>query len=81
VPDDLVAIGEVGLGGEVRRVGQLARRLQEAAKLGFRRAAVPASAAPELGDLGLGIVPVAHVGEAVERVLAGATPAIPVGRP
>ena len=81
VPDDLVAIGEVGLGGEIRRVGQLARRLQEAAKLGFRRAAVPASAAGELRDLGLTLVPVGHVGEAVEKILAGVAPAIPVGRP
>jgi DNA repair protein RadA/Sms len=44
VPDDVVACGEVGLGGEVRQVGATARRLVEAARLGFRRAVVPASA-------------------------------------
>jgi DNA repair protein RadA/Sms len=37
----LVAIGEVGLTGEVRRVGAVARRLAEAARLGFRFALVP----------------------------------------
>ena len=36
-----VLIGEVGLGGEVRTVSQLALRLKEAAKLGFERAVVP----------------------------------------
>jgi DNA repair protein RadA/Sms len=41
VPDDLVIMGEVGLGGEVRRVPGIARRLAEAARLGFRRALVP----------------------------------------
>jgi len=37
-----VALGEVGLTGEVRRVEGIARRLAEAARLGFRRALVPA---------------------------------------
>ena len=44
LPDDLVACGEVGLGGELRQVGQTPRRLAEAARLGFRRAVVPSSA-------------------------------------
>jgi DNA repair protein RadA/Sms len=44
VGDDVVACGEVGLGGELRQVHQTARRLAEAARLGFRRAIVPASA-------------------------------------
>ena len=34
-------IGELGLGGQLRPVGQLELRLQEAARLGFRRAVVP----------------------------------------
>src|SRR5881227_1199065 len=41
LPGDLVALGEVGLAGEVRPVGGLLPRLQEAARLGFRRALVP----------------------------------------
>jgi DNA repair protein RadA/Sms len=43
VPADMAAFGEVGLGGEVRPVPQLERRLAEAARLGFRRALVPAA--------------------------------------
>jgi DNA repair protein RadA/Sms len=41
LPDGLVAIGELGLAGEVRRVGQLDRRLQEAARHGLTRALIP----------------------------------------
>lgn len=43
IPADLVVCGEVGLGGEIRQVGQMSRRLAEAARLGFTRAIVPAS--------------------------------------
>jgi DNA repair protein RadA/Sms len=43
LPSDLVAVGEVGLSGELRGVGQLEQRLREAAKLGFLRALVPSS--------------------------------------
>jgi len=45
---DMVAIGELGLSGEVRRVSQLERRLLEAHRLGFKRAIIPA--ATELRD-------------------------------
>jgi DNA repair protein RadA/Sms len=41
-PSDLVALGEVGLAGEVRPVRHLVERLREAARLGFRHALVPA---------------------------------------
>ena len=41
LPADMVFIGEVGLGGELRGVSQLEKRLNEAAKLGFKSAFVP----------------------------------------
>lgn len=41
VPDDMIAIGEVGLGGEVRSVTNLELRLREAQRMGFTRAVVP----------------------------------------
>src|SRR5713101_909810 len=47
---DLVALGELGLSGEVRRVPQLERRLHEAYRLGFKQAIVPA-AGSELKNL------------------------------
>ena len=43
IPDDCVMMGEIGLSGELRSVGQPERRLNEAAKLGFKRCIVPRS--------------------------------------
>src|SRR5262249_3186422 len=43
VGDDVVAIGEVGLGGELRQVAHIERRLAESARLRFEAAVVPAS--------------------------------------
>ncbi|GAA0419509.1 DNA repair protein RadA [Actinoplanes capillaceus] len=43
----LVAIGEVGLTGEIRRVGAVGRRLSEAARLGFKVALVPPGCGPD----------------------------------
>jgi len=41
VPGDLVALGEIGLSGELRSVSQLERRLAEAERLGFKRCVLP----------------------------------------
>lgn len=41
--NDTVVIGEVGLGGEVRSVNHIEKRIQEAAKLGFKKIVVPAN--------------------------------------
>lgn len=41
IPDDLVAVGELGLSGEVRAVSNLEQRVKEAARLGFTKAIVP----------------------------------------
>ena len=41
VPDDLIAIGELGLAGECRAVSNLEQRVKEAARLGFSKAVVP----------------------------------------
>lgn len=43
---DIVFIGEVGLGGEIRPVSQIERRLAEAAQLGFRKAFVSSRGTP-----------------------------------
>lgn len=44
LPANVIALGEVGLGGEIRQVPQIERRLQEAKKLGFSTAIIPAKA-------------------------------------
>jgi DNA repair protein RadA/Sms len=46
---DVVVVGEVGLGGEIRQVVHTPRRLAEAARLGFRGAVIPAHAPPHPG--------------------------------
>lgn len=63
LPDDLVAFGEVGLAGELRRVPHTERRLVEAARMGLRRAVVPR----DVGEApaGLEVKRAASVAEAV----------------
>ena len=41
IDSQIVAVGEIGLGGEVRTVSQIEKRVQEAAKLGFQRILLP----------------------------------------
>jgi DNA repair protein RadA/Sms len=41
IDNKTVLIGEIGLGGEVRSVGQIEKRIQEAEKLGFKRIIIP----------------------------------------
>ena len=64
LPDGLVVIGELGLAGEVRRVGQLERRLSEAARHGLTRALIPAGGRAGRPS-GLDMVEVATLAEAV----------------
>ena len=68
-----VAIGEVGLLGELRSVAGLERRLREAARLGFETAIVPrpSRGAAQVEVPGLRIVDVATLREAVEAALTG----------
>ena len=71
VPGGLIALGEVGLSGEIRPVAGVPRRLAEAMRLGFTHAIVPpgSGAAPD----GIHAVEVGHVADAVKaaRSLAG----------
>jgi len=41
IPDDLIAIGEIGLSGECRGVANVSQRVKEAARLGFTKAVIP----------------------------------------
>ncbi|WP_062210587.1 DNA repair protein RadA [Streptomyces sp. NBRC 109706] len=63
LPQNLVAIGEVGLAGEVRRVTGVQRRLAEASRLGFGHALVPTDS----GEVpaGMRVLEVANIGEAL----------------
>lgn len=70
VPADVAIVGEIGLSGELRAVGQLAARLNEAAKLGFKRVVIPRTRR-KLDDLprGLQLIEVRSVGEALNALV------------
>jgi len=66
LPTGTVAMGEVGLAGEIRAVNGLPRRLAEAARLGFRRAVVPpGSLGRSPSHLGLDVIEVCDIRQAV----------------
>ncbi|MBR9976281.1 MAG: DNA repair protein RadA [Bacteroidetes bacterium] len=61
-------VGEVGLGGEVRSVGQVEKRVIEAEKLGFKRIIVPRGGLPKKRR-GIDVVEVDLLAEAMERLI------------
>jgi DNA repair protein RadA/Sms len=65
LPADVAACGEVGLGGEIRRVARLDERLREAARLGYGRVLVPARSISAAAAGGATPIGVDDVGEAV----------------
>jgi len=69
LPADLVAIGEVGLAGEIRKVTGAQQRIAEAARLGFKRAMVPVGS--EIRVTGIEVMEVARLEQAIARVKIG----------
>ena len=67
LPPKTVVVGEVGLAGELRRVPNLGRRLQEAARLGYERAIVP-TAGEKLSVAGMQVQQVSTLRDAVSLV-------------
>lgn len=70
LPADLIALGEVGLAGEIRRVQGVSQRLNEAFRLGFKRALVPTGSDVKID--GMDIVEVSRLDQAIGRVRIGA---------
>ena len=66
LPADLVAIGEVGLAGEIRKVTGITQRVAEAARLGFKRAIVPVGS--DLKIAGIEILEASRVEQAISKV-------------
>ncbi len=60
-----VLIGEVGLGGEIRGVGHLDKRIQEAEKLGFKKVLIPKISKLQKKS-GIEIISIANINEAIE---------------
>ncbi len=71
LPADLAVFGEVGLGGELRQVGQAQRRCTEAARLGLRRVVVPANS-PDC-DADIQVIRAATLSEAIAAAGLGAS--------
>ena len=71
IDPELVLIGEVGLGGQIRPVSQMELRLKEAAKLGFKRALVPKG--QKRGGMGMEVIEVGRVVDAIGTALANST--------
>ncbi|MEX1138091.1 MAG: DNA repair protein RadA [Bacteroidota bacterium] len=66
-----VAVGEIGLGGEIRTIGQIEKRVQEAAKLGFKRIIIPQNNLKGLkNNNGIEVIGVDRVEKAMEALLA-----------
>ena len=71
VSDKLIAIGEVGLGGEVRSVPNLEQRLREAERIGFERAVVPKHSLAHLNPAdypGMKLVGAAYISDAIHAL-------------
>jgi DNA repair protein RadA/Sms len=69
LPDGVIALGEVGLSGEIRRVGGTGRRLAEAARQGYRLALVPPDAGP--APAGMRLMEVPDLGAALGGLFPG----------
>ena len=64
-------MGELGLGGELRAVAQVERRLSEAARMGFRTAYLSPRARPRTVPAGLRVVEAADVKGLIGEVFGG----------
>ncbi|MBA4407606.1 DNA repair protein RadA [bacterium] len=68
--NDTVVIGEVGLGGEVRSVGNIDKRIQEAAKLGFKKVVIPSNNYKAIKvKATIEIVPIDNLPSAIKEIL------------
>jgi DNA repair protein RadA/Sms len=69
IDNKTVLIGEVGLGGEIRSVGNIEKRIQEAEKLGFKKIYVPGNNLKNLKlNTAINIIGVHNVGEILQSV-------------
>lgn len=70
IPDDLVAIGEVGMTGEIRAVSNMAQRLAEIVRLGFKKCIIPRSGSEKLDiPSDLTVYRVRNIREAIETAM------------
>lgn len=72
VPNDMAAMGEVGLSGEIRSISHLEQRLCEVQRLGFARCMIPAHRAKDIKPVpGLNLLPVDNITKAMKILVRG----------
>jgi DNA repair protein RadA/Sms len=70
VDNQTIIIGEVGLGGEIRSVGHIEKRIQEAQKLGFKSAIIPSGNLKGIKQSdNIKVVAVDNVKDAIQKLL------------
>lgn len=71
IDNQTVVIGEIGLGGEVRSVGNIEKRIQEAEKLGFKNVLIPVNNSKNLQvNSKINIIPVENLTTVLNQLLA-----------
>eukprot|EP01018_Ginkgo_biloba_P001511 Gb_17819 [translate_table: standard] len=71
IPCDMAFIGEIGLGGELRTIGRMDRRINELAKLGFTKCIIPKSTEKSINGLaweGISIISCKNVKEVINTI-------------
>jgi DNA repair protein RadA/Sms len=69
IDGDTVIIGEVGLGGEVRSVSHIDKRIQEAEKLGFKSILIPSYNNKQIKGSSIKIIPVENLSAAINKII------------
>jgi len=69
IDNETVIIGEVGLGGEVRSVGHIDKRIQEAEKLGFKTVLIPSYNYKPIKDSSIKIIPIENLASAINKIM------------
>ena len=68
--NNYVVLGEVGLGGEIRSVGHIEKRIQEAEKLGFKNVIIPQNNVKSIKSKNsINLISVENIVEAIEKIL------------
>ncbi len=63
IPSDTVAIGEIGLTGEIRSVTAIDKRINEAEKLGFKRIIIPQGNSKNISSSSIEVIPVKNINQ------------------
>ncbi|MBK8944343.1 MAG: DNA repair protein RadA [Ignavibacteriae bacterium] len=70
VKSNLVVLGEVGLGGEIRSISHIEKRIQEAEKLGFENVIVPNNNIKSIkSKTNINLIPIKNISDAIEKIL------------